>query len=558
MAVQWESDLSGSINQRTPTLMKNNQYELLVNVSQQQIGTLAHRLGTTRFLDSLSASNISRGLGTYKKENASNYMHFVQGGDLYVNGATTWTSQATSVWNSSSEINMVNFINRHYMASSLSTEPVKWAIETGSLTNLRAFTATALSTSTGSTVYVASQLFSEGMVGMTLVNVTDTTTRTITAVAADGLSATLNSAINDTWDNDTITMYVYSKYLAVNGAYMMLSSNDIFTRRSYFTNVANENITFGTDYFETSEPPTGVASMGNGRTFIIFTPSTYMVVDPADFSTQETVGYGCVSHRSIQNIKGAVIWLDRKGFYLISPNVSYPTDISLPLKNEVTFDALFDKIDRGLMTVTAAGVNDTKYYCCVRDLSGNVKGEDLDSVVFEYDISMNSWKVHTYVDNDLGAQFTEFINSSGEVDLYSSSFSNATVYKMNVPSVYTDQDKDGTTHDVTSIIKTKHFDFVNSGDASVQMKNIKSFHLRYKTADEITVSYAKDGTSTYTQIGTNAVFPAYTTTLWTWDFMYLGKECMTISYDIRFDGNTVIYAIGSDVEALPQTGKKGR
>lgn len=550
----WNNNLSGGINQNTPGLSAINEHDLLVDLTQVQAGNLAHRLGTDRFLSNISSSNQIRGLHEYKKQDGVNYFHTVSGGNLYINDTSAWALQDSSEWAATSEVDMANFINRHYMASSVSGEYLKYATETSTVTTPVVWTATASSSSTGSTLVATGNVFSEFMVGWTINNTTDGATRTITAYT-NATTVTVNSAINDTWDGDTLTISLDGKYLAVNGAYMMLAGNSTFPRRTFYSNVDSGNFSLQTDFFITSQPPTGVASFGNGKTFIIFTRSGYMIADPAQPQyTTEVEGFGCVSHRTVQVVKGGMIYLSDNGFNYIAANEGVPTDISRKITNDLTTDALINKITKSNLTVTAAGVIGDIYYCAVRDLSSTVKGVTLESAVFVIDMSQNNWKVETYPVNNIGSVFARFTNSSGETNLYAGSFTTGTVYKMAVPGLYTDDDKDGTTNAVTATWISKHYEWSNSKNGAIKDVITQRLWFKYKSASTISVSYSLNGSTTYTAL---ALLPIYTDTQWSYNSIDLGAEGRTISLKLSFTGECIIYAIGFEAELEAGTGIKG-
>lgn len=553
--ILWINNLTGGVNQNvSPTLIKNSQFKLLNNVTQEFLGTLSHRLGSTLYLDSVDASNPVRGLHMYEKDTGVDYLHMVVDGDLYVNGATTWTSQATSEWATDSEIDMANYINRHYMASSTADENLRYATETGATTTVVALSTTISNSSTGSTLVVNDNIFTSAMVGTTVTNTTDGQTRTITGYT-NATTVTVDSAINDTWDGDDLEIYVDGKYLAVNGAYLMIAGNSTFPRRTYYSNVESDTFNLGSDYFITSLPPTGVASFGNGRAFIIFTKNNYLVVDPATTYTNQVDDYGCSSHRSIQNIRGRLVWFDRDAFYMLSANQAYPTEISVPLRNKTTGDAVIDKINASNFEVVASGQEDSRYFCALRDLTGNVLGETLDACVVEIDLQQSTWKVHTYDSNDIGSVFASFRDSTGDEALYSGSFSNGTVYKLNVPSVYTDDDTTDTTNTVTSTIITKDYGFNKGRTAEVTLTKVDNLHFKYFAESAISVSFALDGTDTYTSLST---LDAHTSTKWKFAKMPFGKdECKTISLKMTCNGDFKIFGIGFEVKDRGITGLKG-
>ncbi len=551
----WANDLSGSTNQNTSGLLADNEFELLVNVTQEQAGNIAHRLGTTRYLNSVSASNQVRGLHSYNKSNGNNYLHMVSGGSLYVNGVSTWTSQDASEWSTSSDIDMVNFTDRHYMASSVAGERLKYATETGAVTTATVWSATASTSSTSSTLVTTTNVFSQYMVGHTIYNITDGTSTTITGYS-DPTTVTTGTAINDTWDNDALVIYIDPKYLAVNGGYMIAAGAPLFSRRTYYSDLDIDTFKLSTNFWITSYPPTGVASFGNGRTFVIFTQKGYMSVDPSDpIFTREVEGdFGCVSHKSIVAIGGGLMYLGRDRFNWLSGDSSFPTDISMKIRNDLTANALMNKIDKGLLSVAAAGKRNNIYYCFVRDLSANVKGQDLDSAAFVIDLSQNNWKVETYTGNDLASVTAEFIDATGDISLYGGSFSNGTVHKIATASIYTDDDKDDVTTVVTSVVRTKHYEFVNKTTGASRAVLTKKLWFKYKSSVSITVKYALDGSTTYTTLAT---LPAYTTTEWDYRYIDLNAESRTISLQLEFSGEAIIYAFGFDAELQKGEGING-
>lgn len=553
-ALLFLNDKSGGMNHKSPALLADNQAEMLVDVTTDQVGNIAHRLGDTKYLDTVGSA-VPRLLDIFKKEDGTKHFHFVHSGDLLVNGVGSWSTQASAEWNTASNINAVNFIGRHYFASSTAEEWVRWATETGATTYLKAFTAVVSASSTASTLIASTNVFSAGVVGMKIFNTTDGTSRTITAYTSE-TTVTVDTAINNDWDGDDIELRIDGKYLAVNGAYMIIAGNSVYPRRVYYTNVASESVNVGTDYFNTSEPPTGVASFGNGRAFVIFTGSDYMVADPATIYTNVVEGFGCVSHRSIKNVKGLLVYFGYGVFYALSPNASYPTDISTIIRNDISNAGLMNKIDPSLYSLTAAGVIDDKYYCSVGDLTGAVFGLTLDSCVLEIDVTQNNWKAHTHTANDLGGCFTTLEDSSGSF-LYAAGRVDGTVYKMNTPATFTDDDATGTPQAVTSIVLDKHYDFMDKGENAVKQKDVFRLHFRYYSTSTIAVDYSLNGATTYDS-SKALVLPIYTTTRWGYNDFALGEQCKTFSLKLSFTGECIIYSIGIEIGIKADTGIKGK
>lgn len=559
MAVLWIDDLSGTLNQSdTPDKQKVNDYNILVNVSQEYSGALTHRLGTDLFVPRIGASNSVKGLHMFEKEDGTFYFHAVHDGILYVLNETTdaWDSQENAAGTglaTGSTVEFTNYNGRHYWIGSASTEYLKWSTNTGASTYAKGVSGTVASGSTASTLIASTEIFSSKMVGLKVFNTTDGTSRTITAYTS-ATTVTVDTAINDTWDGDSIEVRVEGKYLTSNGTYMLISGGSTFPRRSYWTNEESETIDFQADYLSTIGAPTGCASFGNNRPFIIFTRNRYTILDPESGQNNEVDGFGCVSHRSIANLQGSIIWFSGKHFYMMTHTESYPTELSLPIKNDATGDAIMNKIASGNYSVLCAGVSDNKYYCVLRDLSAAVKGVTLDDCVVIFDYNTRSIRVDTYTQGSIGTVFAEFVNENNEKDLYAGSIADGSVYKMEVSGLYTDDDGSGATANVTSIIQTKHYSFGKDKQA-VEMKNIKNLHFKYKSDGTLTIKYALDGSTTYTTLST---LPATTSGVdWEYKYMAFGiRPSKTISLQIESTANFILYGIGFEVETTGNEGIK--
>jgi len=554
MAIQWINNLSASINQSSPGLSAPNELEISVNNSQAQLANWSHRNGADLFLDSISASGSVKGLHMYQKDTGVNYLHMVHNGNLYINGVTTWASQDLNDWDTASTINMTNHINRHYMASSTSGERLKYATETGAVTTVTPWTAIASSSSTASTLITTTDVFTVNMIGFTIYNVTDSTNTTIIGYTSP-TTVTTGTAINDTWDSDTLAIYLDPKYLAASGAYMMMDGGTTFPRRAYITEPESDTIKLGSKYFVSNLPITGIESFGNGRNFIIFSRDGYIVADPQSFYNTPVDGYGCISHRSIKIVKNNLIYLGVDTFNALPLNASYPTDIAKKIKNDKTADALFNKIDWSVASTFASGRKGDLYWCAVQNLSATVKGQTINNAIFIIDTSQNSWRVDTYATGELASIMAEFTNSSGVTDLYAGSLSNGTVYKLDTPGLYSDDNRSGTPVAVTGMIRGSFLKMQNRRTAEPLLKKIHKIYLEYTSASPITVKYSINGSSTYTTLA--ETFPAYSTNLWTTNFFNFGIECFSISLQFECAGDYVIYAYGLDIDFNKGEGIKG-
>jgi hypothetical protein len=549
MARQIFNDLSGTVNQHvSPSLLPSNQFDLLVNCSQEYLGTITNRDGA-ELLDRVSASNPITGLGAFELSTGVRYLHTVHQGDLYVFNEDTqdFDSQEADVVAAASTVEFASFIGKNYFIGSASDEYLRYATNSGSSTVVQVAVGTVDSGSTGSTLQATTDIFTSGMVGFTIFNTTDGTSRTITAYTSASI-VTVDTAINDTWDNDAIEIRMPGKFLAVNGPYLIVAGGG---RKAYWSGIEDDTFDVVTDYAVTPREHTGVTSMGNGRAFLLFTRSSYMVVDPTSGDTEEINGFGCVSHRSISVTRGRPIWLGDEGFFMIAADLAYPEEISLLMRNDTTLDAIMNKINSGNLTVTAAGSYKDRYFCAVRDLTGTVKGQTLNDCILEFNVSSMSWKVHTYTQGGLATVFAQFITTGGELGLYAGSQDDGSVYKIANTTATQDDNGAGTAADFNSIIITPHRTF---GEAeSVEAGAFPKVYFKYKSAATVDVDYATDG-----QAYTNLVTLPIANTL---DFYWAHHvpdivKAKSLSLKFTFTGAFILYEWGLDVEKSGNTGQK--
>jgi len=532
---------SGTMNQYSaPSLLPDNQSQLLVNVSQKYFGTWSHRPGTTLFGDLISSSNQVRGLHAYEKGDGTHYFHAVHDGTLYVlnEGTATWGSQEANVVGATSEVDFTNYLQRHYFIGNGATEYLSYATETGNHTKVVVATGTVAAGSTGSTLVASTGIFNSGMVGFLVTNTTETPdqTRTITAYM-DSTTVTVDTAINDGWDGDTIEIYMDGKYLANNDAYMVVAGSTVQPLRTYATTLDSDDFDVAADYVRTNTPPTGVASFGNGREFIVFTSNNYVTWNPKNNQVTVVDKYGCSSHRSIQNLNGVLIWFDRGHFYRLAYNESFPTKISLPMTNEANNDAILDQMPSTNYEVVASGVDGNSYFARLGNLSSTVKGVTLNDCIVEIDVSTEGWKAHTYTAGGVGSVFANFIDSDGARGLYAGSVDNGAIYKMNVQGTYTDDDSAGAAQAVNSTIITKQYEF---GDKEVYMdKDTKMIHQKYYAAATINMDYAVNGSTTFADLKTLPII----TDDWEWKAIKMVSPSFAKSLTLKYQttGNFVIH-----------------
>lgn len=557
MPTYWINDLSGPTNQHTsPALLGNNDNLLVLNASQEYQGIISNREGSVKFLDLVDASNPVNGLGMYIQPDSTFNLHMVVDGDVYIDGETTWTAQATGEFSAGYDISMVNFIDRHYMASEgeADIDYVKYFTDTGSGTFVKIASGVVNASTSGTTLISVEPMFQPDHVDRTVFNTTDNTSAVIDTYVSS-TQVTLASSIGDSWDGDNIEIRLDAQYLAVNGPYMMAVAGRVYPRRNYFTNVDSDVVTTITDYFISDVPATGVTSFGNNRAFIVFTRLGYTVVDPATQISTPVDGFGCVSNKSIQVVRGNLIWFGNDAIYMLNSISGYPIELSLPIKNNVTKQAYYNKIDKNNLRVVASGQYEDKYYAAVRNLSSTLFGETIDAAILEFDTTQQTWRIFSYAANDLANVMATFINGDGDTDLYAGSFTEGCVYKLTKTDVVTDQASDNNTTPITATVIVKDYEFGNSKDGTIDEELVQRVHFRYKASEQVTVSYAINGSSTYTQF--DSTLPVVSATEWDWNYLYLGRACKTIRIKYVTTGTFRMLGIGFEVDPRQTVNLKG-
>jgi len=126
-------------------------------------------------------------------------------------------------------LNYVDLRYREYVVPLLKANYPKFFEKTLILNNWEA-TGTVDASSTGSTLDVTTPIFASNMVGATVYNSTDKESRTIISFT-DTTTVTLDSAIDDTWDGDTI--YVLSGRILLDSGDTLAMDEPLFLGIKY-------------------------------------------------------------------------------------------------------------------------------------------------------------------------------------------------------------------------------------------------------------------------------------------------------------------------------------
>lgn len=554
------NDFSGSLNQHSsPDLIPNNGSPMMVNVTQDQDGSIAHRLGTTAYNTTVTVGDKTMGAGVYDKTDGTHEYYQFFNGQVLKRYTGPWPSTTdivdTGLFSTTSNVEFAQFINRLYFIGSEVGDYLRWTTGSGStvvsgnipgkyltVSNNRLlvggdpafprriyysvinsdkfnyYSVTAVSNADiGGTNYldITTSIFTDAMSGFKLENVTDgTSAKIVTYVSA---TRVITDSDTSTWNNDNV--------IIVNG------------------------------YFDTEEPMTAMIGLGEANPVLVFDQHNCYVFDPDTNYSRKRNGFGCSSHRSLKVLQGNAIWLSHNGFYRFSSSENNPVKISTPIENELTGNAVFNKIVN--FTTAAAGIKKNKYYCSVGNLSGPVKGITLNSCMLVFDLMQQSWSIRTYTTNEIGSCFINWVDSNNQEQLLVTTGNHTSIYQIDSPNIYTDDGSTGTPYAVTATFSTKHFEFKGgTGKNAISIENIKQLidgHLKIYNSSALTIKYALDGATTYTTWTTTNTTPiGYD---WHRELMraFADNKFKTISIQVTGTGNWILYGIGLGLEFRENT-----
>lgn len=479
--ITWKHGLIAGMDQATnPSLVKDNEAQLLQNVSLDQPGSWSSRRGEERVGDLISGSDSAWGLFSYFAHSGSFKLGLVTNRDLYfLNEGTNsfGTAVDTDEWPASTRVDGINFLNRLYLGSEDGATPLKYT--TGSaVTNVtptiggsmlavnkdslavagnsllpntifytNPFTDTFFDVQAtcganadvagANTVTITTSSFEPGYIGSILYNTTDGSMLTITGWTS-GTVVTVNGATS-TWDNDTV--YV-------------LKNN-----------------------FKCDGRVTGL--VGFGEYFIAWDEKKMYLWDP----TQQPNGwsfehdnFGCSDYRSVQIVDGVVIWASRRKLCLYAGQ-GKPVDITAKIRNRVTNVGIYDLLDADNWGTMASGSRPGEgiYYLSIgnlKTLSGAL-ASNLSNVVIVFDTKKSSGGLYIESRNQTPTVYTTFINSDGDLDLYYAGSGQPAVYKTNTG--VTDKDSANANKAINFKVVTQEYQLSNP---TVQTRMV-AYYMRY-------------------------------------------------------------------------------
>ena len=533
--VLWFQNLSGGINQSTDdALIENNESPLLKNVILDKVGNWSVRKGTTKLGSTTAGEDRIWGLSAYNKSDGTHTFFRIANRDLekLTEGTATWASVDDDEWPASKKVNMVNFLDRLYLGSEDGATPLSYTAGTTitdvvptigghylavnksilavggnsikpnvvfysqpntdifyDATGTCAANADVAGTNTVTTTASTFEAYHEG--AAYLYNSTEGVLRFITGFTSDTVVTT--DGDTSTWDNDTV--YVLIDYITLDGKC------------------------------------TGITSYQ--EKFITFDEDNMYLWDPQSTWSYKMPGFGCVNERTIKDVAGNLIWVDREGIYLYDGS-NRPIDISAKIKDSIDGYGLFDLINPANFSQLAAGSFDGKYYLSVGDLStlSGAPASAMANAELVFDISTGAWSLNSRDDEPV--VYATFINSTGSKDLYYGEKTALATYKMNVGA--TDADSATGTSAIAFEARTPFYTFANP---TIEYR-VSAFYVKYKSGGDVVITYSKNGGS----YATLKTLPSSSTT--TVVRVLPTTECTGFTHSLKFtcSSTVVIEAIG--------------
>jgi len=532
--VFWYQNLSGGMNQTTDSrLLENNESPLLKNISLDKLGNWSHRKGTDLLGNVTAGSNRVWGLGAYNKSDGTHTFFRVCNRDLekLTEGTATWASVDDDEWTADKKVNMVNFLDRLYLGCEDGTTPLAYTTGT---------TITDVTPTIGGYIMAVNKdilAVGGGNIKPNIIWCTQPFTDTFydatgtcaaNADVAGANTVTTTASIFEAYHEGAA--YLYNSTDGVIRLITGFTSGTVVTTDGSTSAWNNDTVYVLIDYFVQDGACKGIVSFQ--ERFISFDEDNMYQWDPASTWSQKMPGFGCVNERTIKEVGGNLIWVDREAIYLYNGS-GRPIDISKKIKDPVDGYGLFDLISSSNWDQLAAGAYDGKYYLSVGDLS-TVSGAPASAITnaeFVFDINKGSWILNSRDDEPV--VYAPFINSTGAKNLYYGEKSAMAVYKMNTGT--TDDDSAGTASAISVEARTPEYSF---DDPTIEYR-VSAFYVKYKSGGDVTVTYSKNGGS-YSALDTLSSSSTVTV-----EKILPRVECQGFTHYLKFTCSTMtIEAVG--------------
>lgn len=483
----WYQNLSGGMNQTTDNrLMENNESPLLKNIILDRVGNWSNRKGTDLLGNVTAGSDRVWGLGSYDKSDGTHTFYRICNRDLEeFNGTDTWTAIDTDEWTASKKVNMVNFLDRIYFGCEDGTTAL--AYSTGdTITDVAPVIGGHHLAVNKAILAVGGNNIKPNVIFYSQPN-TDifydaTGTCAANADVAGANTVTTTAAVFEAYHEGAA--YLYNATEGVLRFITGFTSGTVVTTDGSTATWDNDTVYVLLDYVTLDGKCTGITSYQ--EKFVTFDEDNMYLFDPQSTWITKMPGFGCVNDRTIQEVNGNLIWVDREAVYLYDGS-NRPIDISRKIKDPVDGYGLFDLINPSNWAQLSAGSFDGKYYLSVGDLStlSGAPASAMANSEFVFDVSTGTWTLNSRDDEPV--VYATFINSSGAKNLYYGEKTALAVYKMNTGT--TDDDSAGTPAAYTLEARTANYVF---DDPTIEYR-VSAFYVRYKAGGDVTVTYSYNG-----------------------------------------------------------------
>lgn len=485
----WYQNLSGGMNQSADNrLLENNESPLLKNIVLDRIGNWSGRKGTTKLGSTTSGSDRVWGLGTYDKSDGTHTFYRICNRDLEeFDGDATWSVIDADEWTASKKVNMVNFLDRIYFGCEDGTTAL--AYSTGdTITDVAPVIGGHLLAVNKAILAVGGNSIKPHVIFYTQPN-TDIfydATGTCAANADVGGANTVTTTTEIFEAYHEGAAYLYNATEGVLRFITGFTDGDTVTVDGSTATWDNDTVYVLIDYLTQDGKVTGITSYQ--EKFVSFDEDNMYLWDPQSTWVQKVPGFGCVNERTIADVEGNLIWVDREAIYLYNGS-GRPIDISGKIKDSVDGYGLFDLINPANYGQLAAGSFGGKYYLSVGDLStvSGAPASALANAELVFDIASGAWSVNSRDDEPM--VYSTFISSTGSKDLYYGEKTNMAVYKMETGT--TDADSAGSSAAISLEARTQEYTF---NDPTIEYR-ISGFYVKYKSGGDVTVSYSPNGGS---------------------------------------------------------------
>lgn len=488
--VFWYQNLSGGMNQSTDNrLLENNESPLLKNIVLDRVGNWSSRKGTDLLGNVTAGADRVWGLGDYNKSDGTHTFFRICNRDLekLTEGTATWASVDDDEWPASKKVNMVNFLDRLYLGSEDGATPLAYTTTT-TITDVTPTIGGHHLAVNKAILAVGGNSIKPNVVFYSQPN-TDifydaTGTCAANADVAGANTVTTTAATFEAYHEGAA--YIYNSTEGVLRFITGFTSDTVVTTDGDTSTWDNDTIYVLINYFTQDGKITGITSFN--EKFLSFDEDNMYQWDPQSTWSYKMPGFGCVNERTIQQVGGYLIWVDREGIYLYDGS-SRPVDISGKIKDAVDRYGLFDLINPANFGQLAAGSFDGKYYLSVGDLStvSGAPASALANAEFVFDVATGAWTINSRDDEPV--VYSTFINSTGSKDLYFGEKTALAVYKMETGT--TDDDSAGTPGAISVEAQTQQYTF---NDPTIEYR-VSGFYVKYKSGGDVTVTYSYNGGS---------------------------------------------------------------